>query len=364
MALNRAIITSPLTLRCGLTAPNDIVDIAPNVLAPSASPNPDEANVITSWTITFRTAPEQPAEPETYGMIVWAIGFGEENHCIKPQPDHPQPANAVGLPFCGFRFWSTDHLEKPNYHLPHGTTPRIVISGAGDGGLQDLLRIVARPSRDIFSSREMIETLDLPSWVINRLQKAENHAQRAYPWSSRDRGYDHAVLFPLHQEHLTLAQVMARDERIRERLKRLLKPDIPQTLHLVHSCNHFPNVYALNRFLVLLIDAYLGRSDLIIPHTRTQDVICGSDHQRTAERSCHGFNHTVQLIPAPPCSPTAASDSLSPSPSSIEANIVIIRHGIARSMSLEQDPLASLISEPERVVFPASRQLLPFDISS
>ena len=66
-----------------------------------------------------------------FGMVVRAVGFGEEKCYVSP-------AHA----YRGFEFWANDPFALSNLGCP--APPNVLISGSGDGGLQDFLRIVTR----------------------------------------------------------------------------------------------------------------------------------------------------------------------------------------------------------------------------
>lgn len=147
----------------------------------------------------------------------------------------------------------------------------------------------------------------------------------------RNRHFEHAVLSTLHEEHRSLAEEMARDDEVKTRVLETLRTDRPDQLHLVHSCSHFPNVYALNRFLVLLIDQCLDGETLILSGRRTQNVVsieaqhtCNPNLHQQGYLNCHGKPHRVELVEAAHCAernPNATPVQL------LEGNIIIIRHG-------------------------------------
>ena len=108
-----------------------------------------------------------------YGAVVWAFGHGDEQCNL---PNSPQ--------FCGLPFWHTDELEEDHCGLPgpaqEGT---VLISGSGDGALQDFLRIVTRRR----SVRDIYDQLQLGNAGIDvhKIMSAELRAERAINWSRR-----------------------------------------------------------------------------------------------------------------------------------------------------------------------------------
>ena len=84
------------------------------------------------------------------GALVSSIGFGSED-------------TKVGT-FLGWRFWENDPLERPQAGVTAGP-PVCVISGGGDGALQDFLRFTTGRR----SAREILGALgQLPAGVTPR----------------------------------------------------------------------------------------------------------------------------------------------------------------------------------------------------
>jgi hypothetical protein len=292
------------------------------------------------------------------GMVVWTVGFGNETSLVSPSRmcNHAvNPVTGQRIAFFGFPFWSTDPYAHPTYQLPPGTLPQIVISGGGDGGLQDFLRIVADPRYQ--AAGAIFRALQLPTSLPGDLLSAETRAQRAFHWGDRAvtrwNGYDHVVLQNIHDEHRQLARDYAQKPPVQRRLRMILRRNPPEELHLVHDCTHFPNVYPLNRFLVLLISEYLNRPQLLISRRRTLEVnsanvaghVCNGSHIR-----CHGEDHDVHLVNAPHClfpfDPQAIVVQI------LRANAVIIRHGID----------VRTLTQPHLPDIALTRQLPPFHV--
>ncbi len=167
---------------------------------------------------------------------------------------------------------------------------------------------------------------------------------------NRTRPYDNVTLRQLQEQHTKLVQRLL-DEApdIRNRLDRMLRIELLDAVHLVHSCDHFPIAYGLNRFLVLLIAAHLNRPDLIISGKRTHWV-SGILHQcrGTQYELCYGRDHTVGLVDAETCwEPRAQHPAVA---KKLEANIVIIRHGIDANAQL-----GTVLPD-----IPVPRQALPY----
>ena len=207
-------------------------------------------------------------------------------------------------------------------------------------------------------SREIYKKCPIPTGVEQEILSAENRAQRSHLWGTPEQ--DHDTHRTLHVAHgLAVAKALA-NPGVQAALTNLL-PAKPPLLQLVHSCTHFSQSYAFNRFLVLLINAYyvgLGFPPMLLscchvvlaaavpPHVCIPPGTIQPDPQR-----CFGHPHMVTLaadthpncVPIPPVPPGP-----------LKAEVIIIRHGVTGPTPLV---LASLPS----VHHP--RQLLPIHCS-
>jgi len=297
-----------------------------------------------------------------FAMVLWTVGFAPE-------------ACTCG-PYRGFAFWETDPFALPNCGLPATTPADVVISGAGDGALQDFLRITTGRTlaRNVFNtffnlaaptrvSREQVE---------RELHCAEDLAQRASSWGPGRRGgatelNDHASLQTLQDAHDRLVQTLlfvpggfgappTLDPGAAAALAALTAKATATKVRLIHGCTHFSNAYGLNRFLVLLIGRYLetlsGPGSVFIGQRRVAceravppGVVCNHPPPITPA-DCLGKPHDVNLALAPNCRapaiPAAPAEVLA-------ANAVIIRHGLDNR---------ALPAWPPRI--PLSRQMTPY----
>jgi len=301
------------------------------------------------------------AGAHNFAMVLWTVGFA--------------PELCTCGAYRGFAFWETDPLASPNCGLPAATTADVVLSGSGDGALQDFLRITTGrlTARDVFDTffRLAGPTSISREQVERELHCAEDLAQRASAWGPGQRGgatekNDHATLQRLHDAHDHLAQALLFLPGL---------PGAPPALHpgaaaalaalvatatakvrLIHSCTHFSNVYGLNRFLVLLIGRYLeaggGQGSVFIGQRRIAceqqnppGVVC-MHPPPINPTACLGQPHELNLVQALDCrklvNPPVAGGVLI-------ANVVIIRHGLASR---------ALPVWPPRI--PLSRQMTPY----
>jgi hypothetical protein len=290
------------------------------------------------WTVQL----DPPGRPKlTVGMILIAVGFGAERVTAPPN-------------FRSLAFWESDPYQKPNCGLSF--SPRIVISGGGDGALQDFLRVVT----GLRSVEEIASRCPIPANVATEVLSTENRAQRAHLWGSSLDG-DHDIHRTLHDAHRSAAAEALKEPAVVAALAKFLPPS-PPSLNLVHPCTHFSQAYGFNRFLVLLIDGYYvskGFPSLLIPCAAVVDVtevkphVCLVPGMTQPDPSrCLGHKHAVKLglahhagcIPAPPAPPAP-----------LKAEVVIIRHGVTGPAPL----LVPALTASDR-----KRQLLPIHPSA
>ena len=290
------------------------------------------------WTVT-RDPPGSPVL--SVGMILIAVGFGAERVEAPPA-------------FRSLAFWETDPYRSPSCGLP--APPSIVISGGGDGSLQDFLRVVT----GLASVEEIARRCPIPAPVEADVLSAEIRAQRAHLWGSSPDG-DHDIHRTLHDAHRRAAAKALTFPAVRVALTNLL-PAKPPDLKLFHPCAHFSQCYGFNRFLVLLIDAYNtsnGAPSMLIPCAGVNTVspvpphaCLGPGMAAPNPRLCLGRPHTVTFLSSshPAC---VMAPPAPPGPQ--VAYVVILRHGVTGPGPLLA-PALTAIDRP--------RQLLPIHPSA
>jgi hypothetical protein len=241
--------------------------------------------------------------------------------------------------YSGFDFWSTDPFQKLE------TTDSVLISGGGDGALQDYLRIITGLS----SAKEIYLRLGIPLSIEQALQSAEDQASRVYIWGRHAR-HDHTALSRLHQFHESLAaHLLARFPYLSQRLQ-TLTDRMPARVRLMYPCKHFSRCYGLNRFLVLLLATYLmqNRGEQTLWSGRSLSDVQGIVHScNNSPSTCHGQPHFVNFAHHPDCRvpPGARLPEWS-------SEVIIVRHGI--------DPAPPLFAGTHPIAQP--RQMLPYHI--
>ena len=245
-------------------------------MTPSFSPTRSIPSSSTSggdkgWAVQLNRAPAW----FHFGMIVWTVGFGQER-C------------EVDVNYRGFAFWETEPFQRPDCGLAP-EIPRIVISGSGDGALQDFLRITTNRK----SAEEILRACPLPISVAETLQSAEDLAQRAYQWGTT-KTHDHRVLQTLHDHHRRIVEGLVGPARtnndVVDALNRLIRNPLPE-IHLISSCRHFANAYGLNRFLAILVSRFLQL------HRNRPDVLKVGKHVREV-RGLEAIRATATRSPA------------------------------------------------------------------
>lgn len=100
---------------------------------------------------------------------------------------------------------------------------------------------------------------------------------------------------------------------------------------LFHSCDHLPNCYPLNRFVALLVGAFVhsqqGRSSILGgSRLRAARPVAGSPH--SCGLGCWGHPHEVELEHAPTCFGTVLTAS-----QHLVVDGLVVRHGINKHSS-------------------------------
>ena len=322
-------------------------ETAPAEIDPDLLPGQLTVRFSGGWTAT-----------DTFEAIIWAAGSGEEECRLFAHPQIPQP-NPI---YEGRSFWSTDPLTATNLGVL-GHAPRVLISGSGDGGLQDYLRVVTRYD----SAEQLYRMCNIPQEIADRIQSAEDRAHRGRAWAREDKNFrkihEQPFLQELHQEHQEAIEDALSVTDVYQSLEQLF-PVAPPYVVLVYREPYFTNYYGLNRFLVLLVDHFLRKKfgqATLRPETMIIDVstkntdghVCmvqvGGEWQPAGgyrAPTCHGRNHEVFLQDTQGIS-------------SDQFNVIIVRHGLLHNTV----PLPPLPQEAlEKLPLVHSRQLLPYHL--
>lgn len=257
--------------------------------------------------------PRFPTRPQ-FDVAVSFAGFLREK-CSVP--------DKAAVPFRGFPYWSVDPYDIPDMNL-HVSPISVLVSGAGDGALQDFLRIATGLSaKDCCKVFEAVGITGAPLLAV-----ADDLARRAHAWRASAK--------PLHQTLQTWHDVYAKAAEAawlsltapqRDQLSR----DLPRANvipRLLLSCSHTDYAFSLNRWLVLLVghvlahahhaptDAFITKNTKLVRVDAKDGHVCGN-----AAR-CHGKLHVAHGATSACAKPTGTSFELG------EYHCIIVRHGL------------------------------------
>jgi len=263
--------------------------------------------------------------------------------------------------YSGLRFWDTDAFEQSNLGFPTGTAPHVLLSGGGDGALQDFLRLVTTctSAKDVY--QQLTRRASTVAWldIEAAVQSAEDQAQRAYIWANT-AAHDHEIHANLQHRHVDIISQLDSDVTIWAAvtcaLDTIVRAHVPR-MSFVYRCDHFSKCYGLNRFLVLLLLRYLQRAQsgavTEYPNTEVTSVTGhpASGHRCTNQpATCLGQDHIISVRSAS-CD---GHGSLSSTDRGVYT-LVILRHGVTPP-SLPYTKAGTVVAQP--------RQLLPYHVPS
>ena len=255
--------------------------------------------------------------------ILVCVGIGKEKCEIGP-----------GHLSRGPHFWDSDHLSDSDYGIDN-RKPRILISGAGDGGLQDFIRVLVKPD---FARRGVGGILNycVPSTKLPlELWAIQESVSRLLTW-----GRNHWYLAALEREYLAVIDDTLEDKDVRGRIKDILRHPTPD-VRLVYPCTHFPPVFALNRFVAMLIARYCktyrkDMSPLLLPGHKLASLTGVGPHVcRGSASECYGtiarsVEHTFTLEQKV-CVAGTHVPAVPRGRESGVVDLVVIRHGVDQS---------------------------------
>lgn len=273
-----------------------------------------------------------PSQTRQFDVAVLAVGMASE------RTDAPFHAMAPkGSPrFVGVPFWLRDDFETANFGLTTPLSHPVLISGGGDGALQDYIRLMT-------GNRSALELLDKvfvgTAWSLVRqrleflqLLEAEHEVERASQWND-SAAQDHDRLSALHKHHKSIIQRW-RTSSFWSAIEGVLLGEMSgrpiDMVMLVHSCDHFSGCYPLNRFMALLVDevvtAKLGRNSIGAGHRlRAARPVASQPH--ACAFCCWGPDHEVEIEVASTCFGK-------PGPATrMRVSGLVIRHGINKHSS-------------------------------
>jgi len=266
-----------------------------------------------------------------FGAALSCVGFAKERvHASEArEPDSTE--------YQGFPFWEWDPYDHPDFRLSLRRSPKVIISGGGDGALQDFIRVLTGLTakacyQEVFFGKEINTSACLA---------ADEEAHRAYPWHADPHMTAHSVLVEWHRRYVVEAVRIFKEELTdadKVRIRKLFR-DVHVTL--VHGCNHFDFCYGLNRLLVLLLAMVRVEKpeevgEIIVPNTGVAHVMSAElGHVCGDPVKCHDISHHVTYKRLQ-CYGQMGS---TPVPADDDRDIVILRHGLIRTASFGEVPV-------------------------
>lgn len=293
---------------------------------------------------------KQKPEYVPASAAVLAIGFGKER-CWAGSDKHPDPAR-------GYSFWDDDRWYHANFGQSRQRA-KVLISGAGDGALQDFIRVTTRNLVDqatgwkFHSARAIYDYCGIPLDIEHDLQSHQDYAQRLLVWGG-SKQFEHAVQQELQDAHDRLASVALAAPGVVGKLNNVVwaRNELP-FVRLYYGCSHFTNMYPLNRFLTLLLAKFFeqeyGIADMLQPRHRLKRLNCLKHPTPTHDppQDCWGQDHLATFDWQPRCWEDAVAAK---EPPTFAPNVLFIRHGI-QSFDFEK-----------RITPPFAKQMVPYSL--
>ena len=263
---------------------------------------------------------------QAFSSVVWAIGFGQERCKLGSSSPH----------FWGVPFWTTDPFEQDHSGVTGEADVRdtVLISGSGDGALQDLIRVLTRrkTAREVFDALSLQPLFEQMGQNLLTLVTREWQYERALNWcTAGDRTFAARYLSDLHEQHESVVtEVLLRGGATLSSKLEQLALRRPVSTTLVTTTNAFSCLYALNRFIaLLLLRALRPAGDVLVERgRRVLAVTSASMPAASTPIGCIGHDWDVEL-----------EDVSTGHKFVVNANVVILRHGIEpHDTSLPVDP--------------------------
>lgn len=200
-----------------------------------------------SGSSTFSPPPLELPGPEDFfpDYVILAVGMGEERvHLIDGEPNGMR-----GLPF-----WHDDDLCSSGVE-----GMQVAVFGAGDGALQDVLRVLTEHDHPL----KFIEALETGTDAIRTdidrvrpvLSSLEHQSRLFATWSS---GQVYDLIDAKCEQH---CMELAKKSEVRTKVLSQLRTAKGSVVYHVYRESHLTRAYLLNRFCVHLINACQAMED-------------------------------------------------------------------------------------------------------
>jgi len=205
-------------------------------------------------------------EPISFDYVLYAAGFGKESRAF----DDGRIVRTLQLK----GFWERDKLTRKYFGIStrdrSRMRPSALVVGSGDGALQDALRCLTRSSvtpQPVAIWHALIGTLRLPGHsfkdiggnasvkaLLNKLATFDTYTTSGYTWSAK-----HNVFSQLDDNFKAAAIQFWEENRtaLVANASRFLRNDVERIVIATRSL-YFGRAYALNRFLVYLLNVMLS----------------------------------------------------------------------------------------------------------
>lgn len=258
-------------------------------------------------------------------LLILAAGFGNEQARVP---------NATGSDFEGLRFWSEDRFQQDDMGMVN-VDPRVLVSGGGDGALQDFVRLTTGVSavKDAMDAVWACSN-ETTSWKESMmgLWHWDEHARRALAFEPSPLD-SCEILRRLHARHQEAVQDLTNSAEWPQLVAWFDRTTARRKLgsvHLALPCDHFHGCYGLNRTVALITIAYLNHKGLdpILPNTALLSTRALGHHPCTD--GCWGQPHEARLATGVSCRTTTASLKVWNANDTVTLRVdgLVIRHGI------------------------------------
>lgn len=264
------------------------------------------------------------AQREIFGMLISCTGPGSERVEIDS--------------FRSWKFWEDDKLQLTGYGIGGAavgkpSSYRTLISGGGDGALQDFIRAATKQDT-VDSVLELVLRCLKDSFqydYISRIFSIEDQYQRAFSWNDGSTD-DCRINIETERLYAHLIDELRGSNAwtcISDNLRATVSADA-YNLFIAHNHYHFSKCYALNRFVVMVLIKFLEDEKKSSIRLRNREVnsITGVDH--TCDRKpaeCVGRAHSVSFSTVR-CGGLAPGDvAVDPTP----FQVIVLRHGVLRN---------------------------------
>jgi hypothetical protein len=199
------------------------------------------------------------------------------------------------------------------------------------------------------SAQAVLNACGVSPGAAAQLKDLDRVAHSAMVWGTGPQ-HDHDWHAAMDRQCRQIVRTELQQSSVRQKLAALLRHR-PTQVELIHSCGHLTPLYALNRFLTLLIADYMMeemRIPVLVPRTRLTSVVSVSaGHFCTlTPATCHGRAHEVELEVAADC----RDQSVPGATRKATKDVIVVRHGITAAARAIQN--LTPLNRPRQILPP------------